>query len=408
MWKGSLTRSSVLIRRLTFHRFNAAVAVLRERHLVERYILPNGDYLRTHRALQRTILQRLDLDLEKRQKVFDEIIEIVSNSFPAANILTRGDTSQYQQSARYLPQVLSIHANYKHSEPPMKGRLTFARLLSDVGYYGVNNANQAEVLDLMETGETICRGLLGHEPAKIRPILGDIIGPMQVLIQYLGVDGRRRALEINKFQIENRRKQLEGIPGDQLTQLDNVNLARAHNDMGVSLCQLNRVDEAKPLFDQALEYYQRAGSEETLTSRFGHIYCFRMLPLAVNRQTAELREMARRSMTLVAKAVGEDSPLGLQTKFFVGMTHFTLGYLDEALQLHREVLEKRLACLGIRHHLTLASQYNVAVAYQNTGNLDQAEYVNANPLCRAGAYFIFKQDSSTRHSCKRLQNNDLA
>ena len=349
------------------------MAVLRERHLVERYVLPNGDYLRTHRALQRTILQSLDLDLEKRQRVFDEIVDIVSNSFPAANILTRGDTSQYQQSARYLPQVLSIHTNYKHSKPQIKGRLTFARLLSDVGYYGVNNANQAEVLDLMKTGETICQGPLDLRPAEVRPILGNILGPMQVLIQYLGVDGRRRALEINKLQIENRRLQLGGVPKDLLTQLDYVNLARAHNDMGVNLCQLNLVDEAKSWFDQALGYYQSAGSEETLTSRFGHIYCFLMLPLAVNRRATELRQMASRSMTLVAKAVRIDSPLLLQTRFFVGMTYFTLGFLDEALQLHQEVFQNRLVRLGTGHHLTLASQYNLAVVYQDTGNLDQAE-----------------------------------
>lgn len=84
-------------------RFDAAIGILRERNLVKRYNLPSGDYLRTRRALQRTIHQGLDTDLPKRQSVFDEVITIAQKAFPVANIIMPGDTSQYTKCEIYAP-----------------------------------------------------------------------------------------------------------------------------------------------------------------------------------------------------------------------------------------------------------------------------------------------------------------
>lgn len=61
-------RGSFSFSLLTSIRFDAAIGILLERKLVKRYNLPSGDYLRTHRALQRTILQGLDTELPKRAK----------------------------------------------------------------------------------------------------------------------------------------------------------------------------------------------------------------------------------------------------------------------------------------------------------------------------------------------------
>jgi hypothetical protein len=129
-------------------------------------------------------------------------------------------------------------------------------------------------------------------------------------------------------------------------------------------------------FDSALEWYKSAGNEETLTSRFGHIYSFQLWPLGIKKQGEKAVELAGRSMALVAKAVGDNSPLSLQTKFIAAMTLFCLGYIKKAPELHKEVFEKRSIRHGVSHHLTLGSQYNLAVYYQNTNNLETAECVS--------------------------------
>lgn len=358
---------------LLVSRFDAALAILLERHLVERYIIPAGHFLRTHRALQRCILQRLDENLNKRQAVFDEVVSIVRKAFPEANIITRGDVSKYEQSGRYLPQVTSIHTAYVQSQPPMDPSLSFAHVLSDVGYYGVNDAVQAAVLVMLETAESMCTALLDKDPEGVRPILGNILGPMQVLLNCTGVAGRKRALELSGRCIAIRQEQLGDTPRDQWTKLDLVNFGRAYNDKGVSLCQLNRIDEAKPWFASALDFYQSAGTEETLKSRLGHIYSFKQLPLASDQQSEETRQLADRSVKLIGEAVGRSSPLYLQTKFLAAMTRFTTGFVEEALEMHSEIFKDRLIRHGKSHHLTLGSQYALAVCHQNVGDLENAE-----------------------------------
>ena len=74
--------------------------------------------------------------------------------------------------------------------------------------------------------------------------------------------------------------------------------------------------------------------------RFGHIYCFQLWPLAVAQKATEARKLTDRSLTLIAKAVGIDSLLHLQTQFVVAMTLFTTGFVDEGPKLHKEVFEK--------------------------------------------------------------------
>ncbi|KAI9868766.1 MAG: hypothetical protein M1813_004617 [Trichoglossum hirsutum] len=163
---------------------------------------------------------------------------------------------------------------------------------------------------------------------------------------------------MNTRAIVNREQQKAGIPW---TQLDFVNFGRAHNDMGVSLSQLNRIEEASPWFNAALEFYKLAGNKETFTSHFGHIYCSQLWPLAVTQKATEARKPADRSLTFIAKAIGTDSPLHLQTKFIAGMTLFTAGFVNKAFELHKETFEKRLTRQGGSHHLTLGSQYSLTV-----------------------------------------------
>ncbi|KAJ2970068.1 hypothetical protein NQ176_g8358 [Zarea fungicola] len=143
--------------------------------------------------------------------------------------------------------------------------------------------------------------------------------------------------------------------------------------MGISLSQLNRVQEAKPWFDSALDFYKLAGDEQTLTSRLGHIYCFQLLPLAVAQKGDEARKLSNRSLALIAKATGVNSPLHLQTKFLVAMVLFTTGNIQEALGLHKEAFKKRRNFQGSSHRLTLASRYCLSVCYQNVGDLESVE-----------------------------------
>lgn len=176
--------------------------------------------------------------------------------------------------------------------------------------------------------------------------------------------------------------------------------------MGVSLSRLNRIEEASPRFDSALKHYQSAGDEQTLTSRFGHIYSFHLWPLAIKQPKTELRTLAQKSVAPVTKAVGEDSPLALQTNFLVAMTFFTTSCIDEALNVHKEVFEKRLIRQGPSNHLTLVSQYNLTVCYQGVKDLEKAEFVFLQ--CNCSTMLTFIQDAPERKYHEQLHHVAVA
>ena len=50
-----------------------------------------------------------------------------------------------------------------------------------------------------------------------------------------------------------------------------------------------------------------------------------------------------------------------------------LGSLEEALELHREVLAKERQVLGVQHHSTLTSMNNLASTLQEMGQPEEAE-----------------------------------
>lgn len=133
------------------------------------------------------------------------------------------------------------------------------------------------------------------------------------------------------------------------------------------------MEEASQWFNSARGLYELAGNEKTLTPRLDHIYSVQLWPLAYRKNAAKARELGARLLALIAEAVGADSPLHRQMKYIVGMTRFVTGFVDEALELHKDVYGKRLQRQGIRHHLRLGIQYTLAVCYQNIGNYEEAE-----------------------------------
>jgi len=77
----------------------------------------------------------------------------------------------------------------------------------------------------------------------------------------------------------------------------------------------------------------------------------------------------------VAKAVGENSPISLQTKFLVAMIIFTIDSLRRLSSCTKRRFDKHSIHQGKSHSLALGSQYTVAVGYQSVNDLEIAECV---------------------------------
>lgn len=134
---------------------------------------------------------------------------------------------------------------------------------------------------------------------------------------------------MNSRAIANLDKQITGIRPNQWTQLA----------MAVSLCARAKLTkpEASQWFDSGFEDYKSAGNKETLTSPFGHIYYLQLGPLGVKEKAVEACDFAHRSMTFIVKAVSEDFTPIAADKVLGSKDIFTIGCVDEALKLHKEV-----------------------------------------------------------------------
>ena len=226
---------------------------------------------------------------------------------------------------------------------------------------------------ILEQGEEVCDELTCSGQQEAQLILADILGPFQVYCQFLGVSGRRSALQKAEKQLKIR-KELTGYkPSQQLTVNEKIGLARALVDLGMTYAQLNDMDEAERLWQDAEAAYHEIGTDDVLAARLGSLYSFRAWCLAIKQQRVEAIALARRGCALVEKALGAESHLTFQTKFCTALVAYTIEDFTEALRLHEEVFECRKYIRGNDHQETLASQYNVAAAHQAMGNLEKAE-----------------------------------
>ena len=301
---------------------------------------------------------------------------MLTKAFPQKDILSkRGDASLFPIAAKYFPHVLALNAVYKSSEPPIDNNLEFVRLLNAAGLYALENMVQVDGPELLETGLKVAESAYVHDPEEARMLIIYNISPLQVYCQYFGDSGRKRAYELTSRQLDLTRDQLNRKPEDDWSTINFVLLGMVLVNKGCTLAQFNRMKEAGEQYDEALAAYQKAGDETTLAGRIGMTYSFQLWAAATSQRVERARDLAERCVRVVLGAFGAENALTLQTKFCTAVSLFTIGDVSESLRLHKEVYTTRLRISAKSHHAVLASQYNLAVAYQNSGDLETAEYV---------------------------------
>lgn len=288
--------------------------MLRERHLVEREDTPDGVCLTTHRSLQRSMLHQLDSQLARRQFIFGSVVSMLTRAFPRKDILSkRGDASLFSIAAKYFPHILALNTVYKNSEPPIGGDLEFVRLLNAAGLYALENMVQVDGPELLETGLKVAESVYQYDPEQARMLLIVNISPLQVLCQYFGDSGRKRAYELTSRQLDLTRDQLNKIPEDKWSTANFVQLGMVLVNRGCALAQFNRMEEAGEQYDEALKMYQKAGDETTLAGRIGMTYSYQLWAAATSQRVDQARDLAERCVKVLLGAFGAENALTLQT-----------------------------------------------------------------------------------------------
>lgn len=379
-------------------RFNEAVKVLRERHLVDRLRMNDGSAaMKIHRALQRSILHRLDKDTIERQRVFDTAVAVVRKAFPLQNLAKKGDTSQWYPNKKYLPHVNSLNTCVTQAAPPIDNNLTLAELERDAGWFLLNWEILPTAIPLLEGAEKISREITSTGNPTAAGIYADVLCTLSSYDQYDGIEGRERGLQRTGTAWQIREKEFLQIPAEDLQPSDYINLGRTLGDYGCCFAQLNRINEASECWEKMLDFYKKAGTEDTLTARFAQVYGNLAMARSVQGRNDEAKIYAEDSLRLLEQALNSGNIFRTRTTFLLAFSTFAYGDVERSLRLHRDVLKQHLENLSPAHHLTLASRYNVAVCLQSVGDLEAAECVSSNGSHREeGKLTMFLGSSSVK------------
>lgn len=348
-------------------RFNDAIGVLCERHLVDRSVSQGNDSLRTHRALQIRVLGRLHENLTRLAARFNMVIAIIRRAVPRANISKRSDGSQFEHFARSLPQIISIRSIFVAADQKIDSTVSFANLLHDFAFYAFSIQNNSVALAMAETGVDICETF--EDDPQARALLPTLLNTISQLIHYHGIKGRQCGLAMMRRVVKIREEEFKDVPQEEWTELQSMTFARGQADLAWELCELNLLNEAAPLIDKAADVYRRIRND----IRLAQVLVNQLMILSTRQEKERTIEQGHRAIDTLQKALGKENPLTILMGFQAALAYFTVGEVASALDTMEFALQQYRLLLGRFHDVTLAAQYCVAVFSQNLGLLEHAE-----------------------------------
>ena len=151
---------------------------------------------------------------------------------------------------------------------------------------------------------------------------------------------------------------------------DHPSTLTSRSNLAGAYCDVGRLDEAIPLYEQTLEdrtHILGPNHPSTLASRNNLAYAYQ----AAGRldEAIALYEQTLKDSTRI---LGPNHPHTLTSRNNLASAYQAAGRLDEAIPLYQQTLTGRSRTLGPHHPLTLTTQDNLASAYQAAGRLDEA------------------------------------
>lgn len=328
---------------LTLLRFNKAIRILQTRHLVERNVTPAGMILSTHRALQRTILHRLDNHPDSRQLVFEEVSSMVRKAFPMSDLVRRGDLKHSSIYEKYLPQVISMNNAFVQSEPKIDSTPGFIGILHDAAYFLLIKGMEIDAVHLLESVIQVIQELLPSERTKYSSVRISSLSMLQMYSQFFGISGRYKARELAAEELRQVEDRLAAIPKDEWIDLDKIAVLRALVDVATMHNQPNNVDLAYDCLNRALECYYSLNDQAVVATRLAQIISGQVWFLAAKQNISEGRKLADEACAIIEKALGKETPLALQIKYYAAFTDLSMRKavaLQDGRDAYQPLLER--------------------------------------------------------------------
>jgi tetratricopeptide (TPR) repeat protein len=255
----------------------------------------------------------------------------------------------------------------------MRGSLGLAQLLYDAGFNSWERERIPDGIQLLDLAESVLDGLdhgiKDSLRADIHAIYGmftDSAGGRQ---RTIGLKRRQEAMNIRRDVIRMVRRE-----GRLPTRTQEILLQNSVNDYAYCLLQSNAYDEAEPLFESCFEKYQHWGTEEEIpfeySKYFHNIGTVRMYQGRHEEAVTNLR----RATGLTQRAMGNDQLTYklLRDRYMYACVLLQAGKLQEAYEVHLNILKDREGLCGEHNELTLESYYAVGAMCEYLGDLEEA------------------------------------
>jgi hypothetical protein len=343
------------------------ISELRRRKLIN-VREPGEVYAEESYTVPKLIKNRLLLDMEGHVflDAFRNSFRLARKVFPFADPQQVPRPVTFEACERYLPHVLSLHEIFVNKSISTSSLvdpkpLEVAELFYDAAFYvwaqGTTGYTSALFLD---TAKRLLDDIEIEPDAKIR---ADILCIDGLELLDAGCVERARAAEVLLQAWELRNVIYEKTPN-----MDNdVLKENAACDYALALLDDHRFDEAGDIFKKNRERYLMWGVEDKNPFEFSKYYGNYSIILMMEGKLDEAVAYARKSAELTLKFHGVKGPVYYERLFTLACMLLQKGDLQEALDVHLEVLAARMGLLGKHHAFTILSIYAVGTVYDSLG-----------------------------------------
>lgn len=154
-----------------------------------------------------------------------------------------------------------------------------------------------------------------------------------------------------------------------------MNLANAHNDMGIIRIQSGLYDESVSHFEESLELKRKWTSEAEVPWHFGETYKNLAFVKLSQGKLEEAKDFASRAREMCSRGMAEKSAGTQRGRSVEATIMLNYGDLENSLKSLKSILKVRKEFFRLRHMLTIDTVYVIGEMYRLCGKLEKAEYV---------------------------------
>lgn len=332
-----------------------------------------------HRSLQLGLRAKLDENPEEREIVFTKAMSIMHRISPKPNHLQIPTERFWPQFQIASPHVLTLCKAFNTAHPPIAGSLSLVELLYGAGFHiwETWNPRTHDGAYMLETAEKVLGtidnsgGRLEADISCMLSFFDELVGPSRwpaSLARRQEILQMRKAL-IPPEHLHETDGESDTKPG---TDAESVHLYfNAANDLGLAYLQNNMFEEAAELFELCFKRYKKWGSPDQHPFEYGKYYHNLAFVRAFQGRHDEAIGLIEQGARIKLKSDGETARY-VWYQYDVACLMVQGGRLDDALQLHSSVLERREKLCGSAAEVTLQSLYTVGAMHYHLSNLEEA------------------------------------